>query len=118
MEHFENGIDVPLDTAFTFRGPLGVQMHIGATNLKMKAGVTYADGDPGQGEPWNPDEARNYLSGLQRRGAEADPCSYPYGEVRGGIDCHTINPYYWYSGDPVANVGWLNTNTRKIMILQ
>jgi hypothetical protein len=110
---FENGIDVPLDTAFTFRGPLGVQMHIGATNLKMKAGVTYADGDPGQGEPWNPDEARNYLSGLQRRGAEADPCTYPYGEVRGGIDCHTINPYYWYSGDPVANVGWLNTNAQE-----
>lgn len=110
---FENGIDVPRDTAFTFRGPLGVQMHIGATNLKMKAGVTYADGDVGQGEPRNPVEARNYLNGLQRRGAEADPCTYPYGEVRGGIDCHTINPYYWYSGDPVANVGWLNTNAQE-----
>ncbi|HSW55549.1 MAG TPA: hypothetical protein VLH59_10700, partial [Ignavibacteriaceae bacterium] len=105
---FENGIDFPYDTAYTFSGPLGVQVYIGATNLKMKAGVTYADGDVGQGEPWNPVEARNYLNGLQRRGAEADPCTYPYGEVRGGIDCHTINPYYWYSGDPVANVGWLN----------
>ncbi|MCU0333241.1 MAG: T9SS type A sorting domain-containing protein [Ignavibacteriaceae bacterium] len=106
---FENGIDVPRDTAYTFSGPLGVQVYIGATNLKMKAGVTYADGDVGQGEPWNSVEARNYLNGLQRRGAEADPCNYLYGEVRGGIDCHTINPYYWYSGDPVADVGWLNT---------
>jgi hypothetical protein len=106
---FENGIDVPRDTAYTFNGPLGVQVYIGATNLKMKAGVTYADGDVGQGEPWNPVETRNYLNGLQRRGAEVDPCTYPYGEVRGGIDCHTINPYFWYSGDPVANVGWLNT---------
>ena len=104
---------MPLDTVYTFSGSLGVYVHIGATNLKMKAGVTYADGDVGQGEPWNPVEARNYLSGLQRRSAEADPCTYPYGEVRGGIDCHTINPYYWYSGDPVANVGWLNTNAQE-----
>jgi hypothetical protein len=75
----------------------------------MKAGITYNDGDPGQGEPWNPIETRNYLNGLQKTGAEVDPCTYPYGEVKGGIDCHTINPYFWYSGDPVANVGWLNT---------
>jgi|WetSurMetagenome_2_1015567.scaffolds.fasta_scaffold08908_2 hypothetical protein len=106
---FENGIDVPRDTAYTFSGPLGVRVYIGATNLKMKAGVTYNDGDPGQGEPWNPVETRNYLNGLQRTGTEVDPCTYPYGEVKGGIDCHTINPYFWYSGDPVANVGWLNT---------
>ncbi len=106
---YENGIDIPLDTAYTYSGSLGVQVYVGATNVQMLAGVTYADGDPYQGEPRNPVEARNYLKGLQRRGAEADPCTYPYGEVRGGIDCHTINPYYWYSGDPVNNMGWINT---------
>ncbi len=42
-------------------------------------------------------------------GAIVDPCTWPYGEVRGGVHCDEVNPYYWYSGDPVANVGWLNT---------
>ena len=110
---YENGIDTPLDTACTFRGQLGVQVYIGATNLRMKAGVTYADGNPFQSEPKNPIEVRNYLIGLQRNGNEADPCTYPYGEVRGGIDCSTVSPYYWYSGDPVNNMGWINTRATE-----
>jgi len=106
---YEDGIDIPLDTAYTYRGQLGVHVYEGATNLRMKAGVTYADGNPYQGEPMMQIEVRNYLNGLQRNGNEADPCTYPYGEVRGGVDCSTINPYYWYSGDPVNNMGWINS---------
>jgi hypothetical protein len=30
--------------------------------------------------------------------------------VRGGIDCSSVDPHYWYSGDPVADIGWINTN--------
>ena len=107
---YENGIDTPLDTAYVFAGQLGVQVYVGATNLNMKAGVTYADGNPFQGEPGNPVEARNYLNGMQRNGNIADPCTYQYGEVRGGIDCSSVDPHYWYSGDPVADIGWINTN--------
>ncbi len=107
---YEHGIDTPIDTAYAYRGPLGVEVFIGASTLKMMSGITYADGDPGQGEPRNPVETRNYQKGLKRNGAEVDPCTYPYGEVRGGIDCHTINPYFWFSGDPVTDVGWINTS--------
>jgi len=110
---YENGIDIPLDTAFIFAGQLGVHVYVGATNLRIKAGVTYADGDIFQGEPRNPPEVRNYLMGLQRNGNEANPCTYYYGEVRGGVDCNTVSPYYWYSGDPVNNIGWINTLARE-----
>jgi hypothetical protein len=106
---YENGIDTPLDTAYVFAGQLGVRVYVGATNLNMKAGVTYADGNIFQGEPTTPSEARNYLNGIQRNGIIADPCTYQYGEVRGGVDCNTIIPSYWYSGDPVSDIGWINT---------
>jgi hypothetical protein len=111
--NYENGIDNPLDTAYVFAGQLGVRVYVGATNLNMKAGVNYEDGDPFQGEPRTPSEARNYLNGLQRNGSIADPCTYQYGEVRGGVDCNTVDPHYWYSGDPVTNVGWINTEARE-----
>jgi hypothetical protein len=110
---YENGIDTPIDTAYVFAGQLGVQVYVGATNLNMKAGVTYADGSIYQGEPRNPSEARNYLNGLQRNGNIADPCTYQYGEVRGGIDCSSVNPQYWYSGDPVSDIGWINSNSTE-----
>ena len=111
--NFENGIDTPLDTAYVFAGQLGVRVYVGATNLSMNAGVNYEDSDPFQGEPTNPSEVRNYLKGLQRNGNIADPCTYQYGEVRGGIDCNTVDPYYWYSGDPVSDIGWINTIARE-----
>jgi len=110
---FENGIDIPLDTAYVFSGQLGVQVYIGATNLKMKGSVIYDDGNIYQGEPQNPVQVRSYLNGFQRYGGEVDPCTYQYGEVRGGVDCSTLNPYFWYSGDPVANIGWINTQATE-----
>jgi hypothetical protein len=79
----------------------------------MMAGVTYDDSDPGQGEPTNPGQVRNYLNGLERNGNVVDPCTYFYGEVRGGVDCNTVSPYYWYSGDPVANTGWINSHATE-----
>ena len=107
--NYENGIDTPLDTAYVFAGQLGVRVYVGATNVNMNAGVNYEDSDPFQGEPTTPSEARNYLKGLQSNGNLVDPCTYQYGEVRGGIDCNTVNPHFWYSGDPVNNIGWVNT---------
>jgi hypothetical protein len=53
-------------------------------------------------------EMRNYMKGLTGRHTRLDPCNHSYGEVRGGVDCSKVNPLYWYSGDPVEDVGWIN----------
>ncbi|NOX65037.1 MAG: hypothetical protein GXO85_04375 [Chlorobi bacterium] len=39
-----------------------------------------------------------------------DPCSDHYKEYYKVVDedCSKISPYYWYSGDPIHEKGWLN----------
>ena len=32
-----------------------------------------------------------------------------WGGVFGGVDCNLVNPLYWFSGDPLNNIGWLDT---------
>jgi hypothetical protein len=34
--------------------------------------------------------------------------------VRGGVDCNLVNPIFWFSGDPVSNVGWISTAHRDV----
>ncbi|HCY77070.1 MAG TPA: hypothetical protein DHV28_14200 [Ignavibacteriales bacterium] len=54
-------------------------------------------------------EAANYLNGLTRTGAILNPCIFTYGTVNGGVNCTAVNPYLWFSGDPVSNIGWIET---------
>ena len=49
------------------------------------------------------------MLGLTKIGELIDPCTWAYGQVRGGVDCSQVNPFFWYSGDPVTNYGWINT---------
>ena len=42
----------------------------------------------------------------------SDPCTWAYGQVRGGVDCSQVNPLFWYSGDPVTDYGWINIDPR------
>ena len=65
-------------------------------------------GDPALSEPINQSEVYNYLNGLARTGNILDPCNFAYGYVTSGVNCAEVNPYLWFSGDPVANVGWVN----------
>lgn len=115
---YENGIDTPLDSALIRKGELGVYLYPGATNLNMFASVSYPDGDPNFGDP-APDfiRARNVMLGYKRDGSVVDPCNWVYGEVRGGIDCSQVSPFYWYSGDPVNNIGWINSITSDLRSL-
>ncbi len=46
---------------------------------------------------------------IHRLGEIIDPCTWILSEVRGGVDCNLVNPFYWYSGDPVTDIGWINT---------
>ncbi len=106
---YDEGIDTPLDTAYVHRGQLlGIKVYPGAMNLALSSAVHYLNGDPNINDPSNKEEARNYMLGLTRIGDMIDPCTWSYGDVRGGVNCSEVNPMFWYSGDPVTNYGWIN----------
>jgi len=105
---YEDSIDTPLDSAYNHQGPLmGIQLFPGAKNQKMTAFTHYVNSDPLRGDPNDEFEARNYMLGLTRLGDSMDPCDDPWSGVFGGVPCETINPLFWFSGDPESNYGWL-----------
>ena len=99
----------PDDTSKNNFGELiGCETIPGAKNLNMTSNVFFIGGDPNLNDPDSKEEARNYLLGKTGPGEYPDPCTFPYCEVRGGVNCDEINPRFWASGDPVTNVGWIN----------
>ena len=106
---YDPGIDTPLTSAFNRKGKfLGSDIFEGAKNQPMTAYIHYMRTHPDHGDPYNQWEARNYLMGLHRSGTYYDPCTYPYGNVIGGINCNEVNPLFLFSGDPVNQTGWIN----------
>lgn len=107
---YDDGIDVPLDTAANVRGQArGIEYFPGARNQGLSSFVHYMQSHPTLGDPNTRFEARNYMLGVDRIGNPLDPCSWSFGTVAGGVDCSTIDNKFWYSGDPVTNTGWINT---------
>ncbi len=115
---YEEGIDIAIDTARSFRGPLGAKICPGAQNLNMTASVILLHAVPGISNPYHINEARNYLLGLTSNGEVVDPCTWPYSQVSGGIPCSEINPHYWCSGNPVNSVGWTYTYPADVSDIQ
>jgi hypothetical protein len=111
---FENGIDTPLDTAVNYLGPIGIRIYPGAKNLELNSAVIHVGGNAALSEPATITDARNYIMGLDKFGETLDPCTFVYGEVKGGVPCNEVNPYLWFSGDPVTNVGWVFTQDRDV----
>lgn len=102
--------DTPLDSAYSIRGSIkGIAAYPGARNQPLSSFVEYINGDAVLNDPDNADQARNLILGLSRTGEVVDPCNWSYGEVLGGVDCANVDPRFWYSGDPVTSVGWINT---------
>ncbi len=110
--------EASFDTAYSTQGQIkGIQAFPGARNLPISSFVMYINGNPDLRDPNDIDEARNYCLGLDRVGEAPDPCDFPFGEVRGGVDCNTVDERFWFSGDPVTNVGWIcnqNRDTRQM----
>lgn len=109
-----NGIYDPgetaLDSAYSIRGRiLGVQTIPGARNQPLSSFVEYINGDVVLRDPQNITEARSLMLGNSVTGETIDPCTWAYGEVAGGVPCANVDPRFWYSGDPVTNIGWINT---------
>ena len=110
---YENGVDTPLDTAVNYLGPIGITIYPGAKNLILNSAVCQFGGDPVVREPANITEVRNYIFGLTATGTIVNPCTFAYGQVV-GVPCNQVNPYFWFSGDPVANIGWISTDERDV----
>ena len=116
---YDEGIDTPLDSAYNHKGEyLGIDTIPGAKNLGMTSYVHYMSSHPWQGDPNYSYEARNYLKGLDKDGNNYDPCTWPFGQVVGGVNCNEVNPIYMYSGDPITQYGWINiteTDQRQLV---
>ena len=96
------------DTAKLNYGSLiGAKEITNVKNLDMSSFFYIRKGDPWYGDPNSANQVRNYQLGLDRNGIPADPCELMYGHVLGGVDCHTLNPNFHFSGDPVTQTGWL-----------
>jgi hypothetical protein len=106
---YDEGIDVPLDTAYMNNGPvIGVNILPGARNQGLSSFIHYMSSHPTMGDPANSIEARNYILGFDKNGNIVDPCTWNFGSVFGGIDCATVDPRYLYSGNRVNQIGWIN----------
>ena len=106
---FDPGIDIPLDSAFNFRGPLlGQSIYPGAKNLNMSSANQLLKSP----SPANRFQAWYCLTGKNNAGAHIDPCNWSLGQVMGGTNCANVNPLFLYSGDPVTQTGWVNINPR------
>jgi hypothetical protein len=111
---YENGIDTPLDTAVNYLGINGIRIYPGAKNIELSSAITSFKNTPGYSDPDDKDQVRNYMLGLTELGLLLDPCTFAFGEVKGGVDCNLVDPIFWFSGDPVSNVGWLCNQNRDI----
>jgi hypothetical protein len=106
---YDPGIDIPLDTAYNNNGLfLGSSIFPGAKNTTLSSFVHYLASHASLGDPNTVTDLRNYSMGLHRSGYIIDPCTWYLGTVLGGVDCSQVNPFYWYSGDPVTQTGWIN----------
>jgi hypothetical protein len=101
----------PSDIAYDRKGILiGANEYAGHKNQDIISSVNFNGSDPTLGVPNEEYEMRHYMKGLNRFGNKLDPCNHAWSEVHGGVDCSKVNPLYWYSGDPVEDIGWLNAH--------
>jgi hypothetical protein len=108
---YDPGIDTPLDSAKQNYGLfLGSEIFPGAKNFSLSSSIHYMRTTPlNLTSPSTYLDARNYmLGGKDKLGNTIDPCTWLFGNVKGGIDCNEINPLFIYSGDPVSDYGWIN----------
>jgi hypothetical protein len=107
---YDPGIDTPLDTAYSYRGPdLGIRIIPGAKNQVYSSSVySLKNISPNFSDPRNKFHARHYALGRNRGGEILDPCTFNLAGVFGGVDCGQVNPVFWGSGDPVTYSGWLS----------
>lgn len=108
---------VATDTAYEVNGKYrGINKIPGYKNLGITSFVHYLNGDATIGDPETQYDARNYQHGKDKKGSPLNPCSWAKGKVT-GVDCNLVNPNFWYSGDPITQIGWVNTDAKDQRIM-
>ena len=107
---YDQGTDVPIDTAYSLGGPLmGKTVYPGAKNLNMTSANDYFKST----EPQTSLQIQRTLMGRNcQDGKTFDPCTFTAGIVLGGVNCGDVNPFYLYSGDPITQMGWVDNVPR------
>ncbi len=106
---FDEGIDSPIDSAIYNNGLLLNPIVIpGAKNKDLTSVMHYMQAHPTQGDPVDEMQLRCYMEGKNQKCEYINPCDWVFGEVY-GINCENIDPKFMYSGDPVTQYGWVNT---------
>ncbi len=101
------------DTAFVRNGKLmGEQRLNRFKNLGLYSFTGYTKGDPTQADPNSLQHVLNYIHGRDRLGRKLNPCDTLYGKVYGSMNCSSVNPLFWFSGDPITRYGWLDKMAR------
>ncbi|MBT8377752.1 MAG: T9SS type A sorting domain-containing protein [Ignavibacteria bacterium] len=102
-----------VDTARNnFGQQIGSEVIPNSKNLSTTSHNFFIGGDPDLRDPNTAIEGRNFLKGGNRLGQYPNPCTFAYGQVRGGINCNEVDSKYWFSGDPVTDVGWICTQNQ------
>lgn len=126
---YDKGTDTALDTAYVFNSiaafdylrdntsALPYKEIPGAMNVGPAAFISYIMGSPPIQDPKTTQQVRFYMNGRTNDNTELSPCSWKLGSVY-GADCQTVDPHFWYAGDPVSGQGWLNTKPSDIRMLQ
>ncbi len=97
------------DTAFIKNGTLlGERKLPGYKNLGLFSFTGYGKNSPGQSFPDNLQYVKNYIMGNDGYGNALNPCDTLWGMVYGNVNCTSVNPIYWFSGDPVESNGWID----------
>jgi len=103
----------PSDTArVNFGNLLGTENIFGSKNLDITSHIFIIGGVSTLNDPGTALVARNYLLGKDRVGQFPNPCTFAFGQVRGGVNCNQVNRKLWFSGDPVTDIGWISTQNR------
>ena len=115
---FNPSSDIPLDTAVSKTGSgVPTVFYPGAKNQSIISFYAIYAGfgviDPIQ----NRFGVRNLQLGKRTDGLYHDACTLPIGAVSGSVNCEEVNPVFHFSGDPVTNVGWINTHPWDIRFL-
>ena len=71
----------------------------------------------GRGAVENKYTLYNRMLGLQpQEGVPVDPCNFNTGIVVPDTLCDKVNPYFFFSGDPVTGYGWINNRSTDQVI--
>jgi len=105
---FDSG-ETPLQYAEIKRGRIPAGTIAGARIAGISSFINNINGHPSLSDPMDATTARNFMKGLDGKGLPLNPCTWNNGIVL-QQNCKDINPYFWYSGDPVTKLGWLHTN--------